>query len=99
MNEIYQIPILITVEYLKEYSPIPNNFNWNEIKPFIPIAEEVHIVPIIGRKLYYELLEQVQKNEVTDVNSTLLLKIYQLEAIAVCLEALPFFTYHLRKNQ
>lgn len=98
MSEIFQIPVLITEEYLKEYSPIPNNFDWSEVKAFIPIAEEIHIIPIIGRMLYNELIEQVQNNKVTDVNSSLLLKIYQLEAIAVAYETLPFIWAHITEK-
>lgn len=95
MNEIYILPTLINEDYLKAYSPIPLNYNYGDIKPFVNIAEEVWIVPILGRALYDELLEQVSKNEITDVNSTLLVKIYQLEAIAVLYEALPFIKSHI----
>lgn len=98
MNEIYQTPILITEDYLKDYSPIPSNFNWDEIRPFISISEEVHIIPIIGRPLYDELIEQIIENDVTDINSTLLIKIYQVEAIAVVIEALPFIWGHFSEK-
>lgn len=98
MSNIYQIPILINEDYLKAYSPIPSNFDWSDIRPFVPIAEEAHIVPIIGRELYNELLEEVTENDVTDVNSTLLIRIYQVEAIAVSIEALPFLWGHFSEK-
>lgn len=95
MANIYLPNILITEEYLKAYSPIPDNYDWTDLRPFIPIAESVHIMEIIGKPLYEELLEEVATNKVTDVNSTLLLKIYPLEAIAIVYEGLPFIHAHL----
>lgn len=95
MSDIYLNPILITEEYLKAYSPIPNNFDWSDLRPFISIAESVHIVPIIGKALHKELLDQIVDNEVTDINSTLLLKIYPLLSMAVVYEAAPFLTAHI----
>lgn len=95
MNDIYILPTLINEDYLKAYSPIPINYNYEDIRPFISVAEEIWIIPIIGRALYNELIEQVSKNEITPENSTLLVKIYQLEAITVLYEALPFIKSHI----
>lgn len=95
MENIYILPTLINESYLKAYSPIPHNFNYEDIRPFISVAEEIWIIPIIGRALYDELIEQVSKNEITPENSTLLVKVYQLEAIAVLYEALPFVKSHI----
>lgn len=98
MANIYLNPILITEEYLKAYSPIPNNFNWDDIRPFIPIAEEIWVVDIIGRKLYNELLEQVAENSLTGENSTLLLKIYPYLSMAIVYESLPFLAHHISEK-
>lgn len=98
MNNIYKTPILITEEYLKQYSPIPNNFNWDDILPFIPIAEEVWVAPILGRKLYNELLEQVQLNEISGENSTLLLKLYPYLSMAIVYESMPFLAHHISEK-
>lgn len=95
MENIYILPTLINESYLKAYSPIPINYNYEEIRPFISVTEEIWIIPIIGKALYNELIEQVSKNEITPENSTLLVKIYQLEAIAVLYEALPFIKSHI----
>lgn len=95
MENIYILPALINESYLKAFSPIPLNYNYEDIRPFISVAEEIWIIPIIGRALYDELIEQVSKNEITPENSTLLVKIYQLEAIAVLYEALPFVKSHI----
>lgn len=98
MSDIYITPTLINDEYLAAYSPLPVNYNYDEIRPFITIAESIWIVDILGKQLYQELLEQVQNNDVTDVNSTLLLKIYPYLAMAVTYEALPFIAHHFSEK-
>lgn len=94
MSEILYTVNLINEDYLKAYSPIPVNYNYDEIRPFVTVAERIWLVDILGNDLYDELLAEVEKNEITDENSTLLLKIYPYLAIAVIYEALPFVAYH-----
>lgn len=95
MNNVKRQPTLINTEYLKAYSMFPKNYDMTEIENFIPIAEQIHILPILGLSLYSELIEQVSNNSLTDVNSTLLLEVYKVEGIAVLYEALPFCWAHL----
>ena len=95
MANIVEVQTLITEEYFKTYSPIPDNYNFNEIKPYFHVAEKLWIEPIIGMPLYEELLDEVEKNEVTPENATLLLNIYPLLAFAITYESLPFVGYHL----
>lgn len=95
MADIFTPSTLINEEYLKAYSPIPLNFSIEAIRPFIPIAEETWIVPIIGRALYTELLKEVSENDISDVNSSLLVKIYMLESMAILYESLPFIRSHI----
>ena len=86
---------LINSEYLKSYSMFPKNYDLTDVENFIPIAEQIHILPILGVALYEELLEQVSENKLTDKNSTLLLEVYKLEGIAVLYESLPFVWAHV----
>ena len=86
---------LINAEYLKSYSMFPKNYDLTDIENFVPIAEQIHILPILGTALYEELLEQVDSNSLTDENSTLLLEIYKVEGIAVLYESLPFVWSHI----
>lgn len=95
---MFESKILITEEYLKLYSPIPNNYNWDDIKPFIPIAQEIWVSDILGRPLYNELLEQVSNNEVSGENATLLLKLYPYLSIAIVYESLPFIANHISEK-
>lgn len=98
MADIYLNPILIDFSYFAAYSPVPTNFNWEDIRPFVSIAEEVWVVDIVGRKLYNELLEQVATNTLTGENSTLLLKIYPYLSMAIIHEAMPFLAYSITEK-
>lgn len=95
MAEVYNTPTIINEAYFKQFAPIPRNYNIDDIRPYFSIAENIWVVPIIGEDLYNELLEQVTNNEVTDVNSTLLLNIYPYLSICICYESLPLISYHL----
>ena len=95
MADIVEVQTLITEEYFKTYSPISDNYNIKDIKPYFHVAEKLWIEPIIGTPLYEELLDEVEKDEVTPENATLLLNIYPLLAFAIVYESLPFVGYHL----
>lgn len=87
--------VLITDDYFRLYSPIPKNYNLEDIRPYYKIAETIWIVPILGLPLYEQLLEQVAKNEVTEENSTLLLVLYPFLAFSILYECMPFVSYKL----
>ena len=89
-----ELPTIINEEYFKQYSPVPENYNTKEIKPFFKVTEQLWVLPLIGQALYDELLEQVCANEITPENSTLLLVIYPYLSFAICYESLPFISYH-----
>lgn len=86
---------LFNAEYLKEYSLLPTNFNLDEVWNFVPLTEQLHIIPIIGNELYKELLDQVEQNNVTPANATLLLEIYPFEGLALMEVAMPYISYHI----
>ena len=94
MSEIVRPYTVINEAYFKAYCPVPMNFNMEEILPFFNVAEELWLVDVLGIALYNELLEQVNSNTVTELNSTLLLKVYPYLSFAICFEALPFIGYH-----
>lgn len=95
MSKIKRQPTLINAEYLKAYSMFPKNYDLTDVENFIPVAEQIHILPILGITLYEELLDQVTSNTLTDENSTLLLEVYKVEGIAVLYESLPFVWSHI----
>lgn len=98
MSNIILNQILINEEYLKAYSPIPTNYNWEDIRPFVGIAEDIWVVDILGVPLYNELLEQVSANQLSGNNSTLLLRLYPYLSLAVVFESLPFLAHHISEK-
>lgn len=94
MSETVKPYSIINEQYFKAYSPIPNNYDISEVLPYFSVAEQLWVVDVLGVPLYNELLEQVNANEVTELNSTLLLKVYPYLSFAICYEALPVISYH-----
>ena len=86
---------LFNEEYLKEYSLLPLNFDVKEVWNFVPLTEQLHIVPIIGKELYNELLDQVENNTVSPENASLLLEIYPFEGLALMEVCMPYLAMHI----
>lgn len=88
--------MIINKEYLKQFSPLPKNYNLDEVLNYVDVAAKIWLIPIIGGELYDEIEEQVQKNEVSDTNATLLIDggLYQYLSFATVLEALPIIWGH-----
>ena len=89
-SEVVRPWSLINEKYFKAYCPVPANFNMQEILPFFSVAEELWVIDVLGVPLYNELLQQVNENQVTELNSTLLLKVYPYESFAICYGKLCF---------
>lgn len=86
---------LIDEYYLKQYSLFPKNYDLSEIMNFVPLAEQLHIVPIIGDSLYMELINQIKDDTLTELNSKLLLQIYPLEGLCVVEVSMPYIAMHI----
>ena len=87
--------LLINESYLKKYSPLPKNYNMEEVMPFVHPAEIIWVEPILGSALYDKLIQEVNDNNVSPEDSTLLLNIYPYLAFAVVYHALPFLAFHI----
>lgn len=94
MAEIVKPYSIINDAYFRAYSPIPENYDLTELYPYFSVAEQLWVVDVLGVALYNELLQQVNENNVSELNSTLLLKVYPYLSFAICYEALPFIGYH-----
>ena len=83
--------MLIDSKYLRKFSPIPLNYNLDEVKNYIDVSELIWILPIIGDDFYSELQDEVDDDNLSEANQTLFLDaLYPYLAYAVTLEALPF---------
>ena len=89
--------MIINEKYLKQYSPIPLNYNIAEVKNYIGVAEKIWVRPIIGTDLFDEIEEQVTNNTVSDENATLLTEggLWQYLSFATVYEALPIIWGHI----
>lgn len=89
--------MIINEKYLKQYSPIPLNYNMAEVKNYIPVAEKIWVKPLIGYDLFDEIEQQVKDNEVSEENATLLTEggLWQYLAFATVFESLPMIWSHI----
>ena len=89
--------MIINEKYIKQYSPIPLNYNMAEVKNYIPVAEKIWVIPLIGSDLFDEIDEQVKNNTVSEENATLLTEggLWQYLAFATVYEALPMIWSHI----
>ena len=87
---------IINDKWLKEFSPIPLNYNMKELQNYVKLSETIWLEPLIGQDFYEELLDQVEDNDLTEENSTALVEaIYPYLGFAVVYEALPSLMYHI----
>lgn len=87
---------IINDKWLKEFSPIPLNYNMKELHNYVKLAETIWLEPILGQDFYEELLDQVGENNLSEENSTALVEaIYPYLGFAVALEALPMTWAHI----
>jgi len=67
--------MLISEELLKLYSPISKNVAVDKILSFVYLAQNYYINPVLGDALMEELQNQIDEDELTDENKSLMLKI------------------------
>lgn len=89
MSEYIQIPI-ISEELFKLHSPVTSNTDITEFIPYISIAQELHIEPVLGEPLMSELKTQIESNTLTPENSDLIIKIAPALSFYAVYQALPF---------
>lgn len=90
--------MIINKTLLAKYSPlpIPDNFDYADLLPYVTVAESIWVKPLIGDELYDEIDEQVENNNISETNATLLVDglLWQYLAFAAILEALPTLWLH-----
>lgn len=89
MAEYIPVP-LITEAMFKLNSPVTSNTDITEFIPYICIAQELHIEPVLGEPLMSELKEQIKNNTLTPENSDLIIKVAPALSFYAVYQALPF---------
>lgn len=64
--------ILISEEVFRELSPLPGTFDYKYLKPHILSAQDQHIQPVLGSKLYFDLQAKTYDGILTDDEKLLL---------------------------
>lgn len=87
---------MINKALLAQFSPLPKNYNFEEIMLYQPIAINIWVRPLLGDDLTDEIEEQVANNDLSPENSTLMVTggLLQYLAYAMCYEGLPFIFAH-----
>ena len=81
---------LINEELFKLHSPITGNTDLSEFVPYLSIAQELYIAPLLGESLMSELQLQVSQNSLNEYNSDLIVKITPALAFFAIYQGLPF---------
>lgn len=88
--------IFISLEYLKKNTPIQENVDSETIHPFIILAQEKYILPLVGTQLYNKLCTDVQSNSLSGNYLTLMQSyIQQILAWNTMKESLSFINFQL----
>ena len=87
---MYTPTTLINEELFKLHSPITGNTDLTEFVPYLSIAQELYITPILGESLMGELKLQISQNSLTETNSDLIIKIAPTLAFFAIYQGLPF---------
>jgi hypothetical protein len=88
--------LLLTVEYIKAYSPINASVDANLLYPSVYVAQDMQIAPWLGDALFEKIKEDVGDQTITGVYESLLDN-YIRPALLwyVILEALPALTFKI----
>ncbi len=81
---------LINEELFKLHSPITENTDLTEFVPYLSIAQELYIAPILGESLMSELKSQISENTLTEINGDLIVKIAPALSFFAVYQGLPF---------
>lgn len=87
---MYRPIALISEELFKISSPVTANTDLTDFVPYITIAQELHIEPILGEPLMTELKEQIETDTLTPENGDLIIKIAPALSFYAVYQALPF---------
>lgn len=89
--------MIINSEYLLANCPLPVNYQTDELMQYVPLTESVWIRPILGDALFDEIQQQIDEDNLSEENATLLVdgSVWRLLSFAVCLEALPLIWAHM----
>lgn len=81
---------LINEELFKLHSPVTSNADLTEFIPYLAIAQELYLAPVLGESLLTDLKDQVSSNSLSETNSELLVRIAPALSFFAVYQGLPF---------
>lgn len=81
---------LINEELFKQHSPVTSNADLTEFIPYLAIAQELYLAPVLGESLMSELKAQIMNNNLSESNSQLLVRIAPALSFYAVYQGLPF---------
>ena len=87
---MYTQTAIINENLFKQHSPVTSNTKLAEFMPYISIAQELYIVPVLGEPQMEELKSQIASNSLTETNSKLIVKIAPALSFFAVYQGLPF---------
>lgn len=82
--------LIISEKLFKDSGPIKEDVIVSKFVPYISLAQQLRIEPILGKALLEELQDQVKRNELTALNSALILEIAPALTFYSIYQGLPF---------
>lgn len=87
---MYTSIALINENLFKQHSPVTSNADLTEFIPYLAIAQDLYIAPVLGESLLSELKDQIETDSLSEVNSILILKIAPALSFLAVYQGLPF---------
>ncbi|MDR1810557.1 MAG: hypothetical protein LBR34_09195 [Prevotella sp.] len=82
--------VIINEELFRQHSPVTGNTALTEFLPYLSIAQELYIAPVLGDALLDELTALIAANSLTAPNSALIVKIAPALSFYAVYQGLPF---------
>ena len=87
---MYTDTIIISEELFRKHSPVTGNTDLAEFIPYLSIAQELYIAPVLGEAFMTGLRMQAATNSLTEANSSLIVKIAPALSFFAVYQGLPF---------
>ncbi len=87
---MYSHITLINENLFRQHSPITGNTDFTEFTPYLSIAQDLYISPLLGESLMNELRTQIRDNNLSEPNSRLILRVAPFLSFMAVYQGLPF---------
>lgn len=86
----------LNLKQLTQVTTIDMNVSPERVRPYLGLAENLYIIPALGKPLADDLLAKIQANTLSEAETSLVFLIRQSLGQFVAYEALPFLSFQLK---